>query len=245
MWFGSNIRAIGSEGDRLLNRMLPSASCVTRLCLSFFYAPSFSPLHQNSHTHAHSLFLPSLWLQYVSRWPRQVTDGDLTALLTVNWVLIKPKHVWEMLIIHYSLREAAVQPGEHCACACAWVSLVYNHFAHCDKTIRVLLSIYGIAAEKYEAGWTGCLEPPWILQPSGLTVVLTKINTDENSNLILKQTLWKLSWGISNCLSTYLPECGLLKLSTHYCAVSENVKWIKRLRLSEEWQPDKFTRQHI
>lgn len=51
-------------------------------------------------------------------------------------------------------------------------------------------------------------------------VVLTKINTDENSNLILKQTLWKLSWGISNCLSTYLPKCGLLRLSTYYCVIS-------------------------
>lgn len=189
------------------------------LCPIFFSPSSWQP-----HTHTHSLFLPSLWLQYVSWWPRQVTDGDLTALLTVNWVLIKPKHVWEMLIIHYSLREAGVQPREHCACVCACVSLVYNHFPHCDKTIRALLSIYGVAAEKYEAGWTGCLEPPWILQPSGLTVVLTKINTDENSNLILKQSLWKLSWGISNCLSTYLPECGLLRFSTHYRAISENLK---------------------
>ncbi len=41
-------------------------------------------------------------------------------------------------------------------------------------------------------------------------VSLTKINIDENltnSNLgVLKQTLWKLSSGISNCLSAHLPK---------------------------------------
>lgn len=65
------------------------------------------------HTYTHRL-PRSLWLEYISWWPRQVTDGDLTALLTVNWVLIKPKHVREMLIIHCKLSEAGVQPQEHC-----------------------------------------------------------------------------------------------------------------------------------
>lgn len=162
VWFGSNIQAIGSEGDQLLNRMLP-ASPVSAISLSVPHL--FLSFIKQAHTHTHRL-PHSLWLEYISWWPRQVTDGDLTALLTVNWVLIKPKHVWEMLIIHCRQREAGVQPREHCDYACACVPLLYNHFPHCDKTVGALLSIYGVAAEKYETGWTGCLERPWILQPS-------------------------------------------------------------------------------
>lgn len=111
MWFVSNIQAIGTEQRNLFNRMFPAASCLTCLCHFSSYASSFSLLYEtNPHKHTHTQGLShSLRLEYISWWPRQVTDGDLTALLTVNWVLIKPKHVWEMLIIHCRLKESSLE----------------------------------------------------------------------------------------------------------------------------------------
>ena len=143
MWFGCNIQP-GSERDWLLNRMHPDAYCRARhrhfsFWPPFFPLPALSNAHRHTQTHAHSL-PRCLWLEYISRWPRQVTDGDLTALLTVNWVLIKPKHVWEMLIIHCRLRERQESSLEnivtmHAQC----VSLVHNHFPRWDKGVFIHL----------------------------------------------------------------------------------------------------------
>lgn len=130
--------------------------------------------------------------EHITGWPLQVTDGNLTALLTVNWVLIKPKHMWEMLIIHCRLEESnlenTVTMHVH-----RWFIIT---FPWCDK-----ITIIGIADEKREAGWTvwcipGCKDPG---APS-----LSKINMDKDSAnsdpAVLKQTLAKLSKGSSSCL---------------------------------------------
>lgn len=74
------------------------------VCLIFFSTLWNKPTQTHTQGLSHSLRL-----EYISWWPRQVTDGDLTALLTVNWVLIKPKHVWEMLIIHCRLKESSLE----------------------------------------------------------------------------------------------------------------------------------------
>lgn len=174
-----------SNSSYLIPRLIPSS--VRHLFLSFMKLP---------HIHTHRL-PHSPWLECISWWPRQVTDGDLTALLTVNWVLIKPKHVWEMLIIHCRLRDAGVQPWEHWDYACAFASLVYNHFPHCVKTTGALLSIYGMRQNGLS-----------VSTPTLKLYLSPKINIDENltnSNLGVL-TLWKLSGRISNCLSAYLPK---------------------------------------
>lgn len=174
------------------------ASPISAISLSMPHL--FSPL-SSSHTHADipSSSLPAtrvrLW------WPRQVTDGDLTALLTVNWVLIKPKHVWEMLIIHCRLREAGVQPWEHCGCCmCVFCFIITS--PHCDKKRFI-----GIITSYGRRSWELRGRMDWVSaasldSPAPQAVSLTKINMAENltnSNLqVLKQTRSKLSSGISH-----------------------------------------------
>lgn len=198
MCIGSNVQPIGSEKELLFNRMLPMASCLTRSCRFSVCTSSFSILHQNTHTHTHATPPHTqpptsvLRQEHITWWPLQVTDGNLTALLTVNWVLIKPKHMWEMLIIHCRLEESnlenTVTMHVH-----RWFIIT---FPCCDK-----ITIIGIADEKCEAGWTvwcipGCKDPG---APS-----LSKINMDKDSAnsdpAVLKQTLAKLSMASSSCL---------------------------------------------
>lgn len=147
------------------------------LCLIFFNRSS-----KYTHTHKPTNILRQ---EHIIGWPLQVTDGNLTALLTVNWVLIKPKHMWEMLIIHCRLEESNLENT---------VTMhVHRWFiiasCCCDK-----ITIIGIADEKNEARWTvWCI--PRCSDPRAAS--FSKINMDKdsaNSDLgDLKQTLAKLS----------------------------------------------------
>ncbi len=173
MWYAYNIQAREWEGP-IIEQNASQCFMPHPLCHFSFCAPSFSLLYQmaahthtltHAHTHTHTAFV-SHRLEYISWWPQQVTDGDLTAPLTVNWVLIKPKHVWEMLIIHCRLREAGVQSGENIVSTHVQrVSLLFNHFPHCDKPVSIIIH-FCVAVEKCEARWTGCHGRPWMLQPS-------------------------------------------------------------------------------
>lgn len=168
---------------------LPFSSPCSIFFLSFIKRP---------HTYIYTHRLPrSHWLEYVSWWPRQVTDGDLTALLTVNWVLIKPKHVWEMLIIHCRLRRGRTLWLLMCVSSVCYRFLQMHYYSFMALQLR-----------STRQDGLGVSSVPGYSSPKAVS--LTKINIDENlSNSylgVLKQTLQKWSSGICNCLLAYLPK---------------------------------------
>lgn len=125
-----------------------------------------------------------------------------------------------MLIIHCRLREAGVQPEEHC------------DYMHVHARLRFIITLpivikpsghyYPFRSMRQDGlGVSGVPGYPGLQAAS-----LTKINIDgnlTNGNLgVLKQTLWKLSCGIFDRLSA-----ALAKRLSHYCSISEHLHFTR------------------
>lgn len=165
MWFGSNIEAIGSQGEPLIEQNASYRFMLHPSVPFLFLWPIFSsPLSKQSHTRTHTIFPPfpvnAIHLMVASAGDRWRPHSTAHCKLSFNQAYARVRDA------NYPLQ---AKGGQSPAMRTLWLNVhvrlcLIIALPNCHKSARTLLSSYGATDEKYEEGWTGSLEPPWILE---------------------------------------------------------------------------------